>query len=238
MSEHTEVLYFSTTGDFVTNTARDWLYAEKRPYDKVIDFLLSCMEGTDLDRDELISLAHDVLLGKRKFIGTTKDDSFCLVEDNTDIIKMYPFAFENKPAPKFVIEDDPPNPLATLKNRVHTASKRRKNKPSSAMIRNVSTEDYGWLRPDGKFFETGWGTHEEWAGEYIDKYYPNARPHYSGDFLVKKGWILLHSPTQTGVSVSMDDINRASKKQKEFLYDYFVERNRREDASAVWKDVV
>jgi hypothetical protein len=44
-----EIVYFSTSGEFVTNMARDWLYAENRPYEKVIDFILSGMEGTELD---------------------------------------------------------------------------------------------------------------------------------------------------------------------------------------------
>ena len=40
MSQCAEKLCFSVTGEFVTNTARDWFWAEKKPYKKVEEFLL------------------------------------------------------------------------------------------------------------------------------------------------------------------------------------------------------
>ena len=48
VKEKTQFVYFNVSGDFVTETARSWLYEERRPYDKVIDFLLASMAGTDL----------------------------------------------------------------------------------------------------------------------------------------------------------------------------------------------
>jgi hypothetical protein len=193
-------VFFSITGEFVTNTARDWLYAERRPYEKVLDFLLSCMEGTDESRETLVSLADDVLMGKRKFTGNTRDGSFCMVNDDADVIKAYPLAFENKPVPakertRGEYEADIADCSRALERRVEKAAK--KIQPD----RTSTESDTGWLRPDGKFFEVGFMGHERWAIEYAEKHYPYNAVVYGGDFLIKKGWILLHSPSQGRVYV-------------------------------------
>jgi len=63
---------------------------------------------------------------------------------------------------------------------------------------------------------------------YYDEYMKYCENDFSaitmgGDFLVSKGWILLHSPGQ-GIPVITDNaIRRLTKAQKEFLYDYYME---------------
>ena len=32
-----------------------------------------------------------------------------------------------------------------------------------------TTEDYGWLEPNGKFHAVEWGEHQKWAYEYSNK---------------------------------------------------------------------
>ena len=32
-----------------------------------------------------------------------------------------------------------------------------------------STEDYGWLEPNGTFHAVEWGNHQEWANNYLEK---------------------------------------------------------------------
>jgi hypothetical protein len=226
----TETLYFSITGEFVTNTSRDWLYAEKRPYEKVVNFLLSCMAGTDLDNETLVKYADDVLTGKKKMIGDTRDGSYCMVDDDTDIIKKYKTYFENNLPVKHIIKTDDEEYSDSV-NRIK--KEYRKRFLRTRETRNL-LDDYGWLRPDGKFFPVEWGKHELWATKYIDKYYPNVKIYYSGDFLVQRGWILLHSPARMRPNVSVDDIQSATKRQKEFLYDYFLERNMNREANLIW----
>jgi hypothetical protein len=229
----TQTMFFSITGEFVTKTAREWLYEENRPYENVIDFLLSAMEGTELDNDTLLGFANDVLLGKRKFVGTTRDKSFGLVDDNTNIIKEYPCYFSNKPIEKYAVEekDDRDDVMQSIR-----AYERRLKKMLDE--NNVSDGDYGWLNPDGKFFESGWGDHEKWANEYMEKHYPNQDIYYAGDFLKKNGWILLHNPYNRygHADVLSDDIQSATNKQKEFLYDYFLERGMALEANAIYKE--
>jgi hypothetical protein len=226
-----KTVFFAITGEFVTKTARDWLYAENRPYKKVIDFLFSCIKGTDLDKETLIKYANDILTGKKKMTGNTRDNSYCMVNDNTDIIKEYPLFFENKPAEKHVINNDGnPDPLflqglSDLERRVHKAAQK-------SII-----GDFGWLRPDGKFFEVKWGKHESWAIEYVEKHYPKRNVYYHGDFLKEHGWLLLHSPSGGDyANISTDDIQSVTKRQKEFLYSYFLKRNRNIEANRIWQE--
>ncbi len=37
---------------------------------------------------------------------------------------------------------------------------------------NHTTEDYGWLEPDGTFHGAEWGEHQEWAQNYMNEKLP------------------------------------------------------------------
>lgn len=77
MNENTvETLHFSITGEFVTKTARCWLFEEKKPYSVVEKFLLECMAGTDIPEYQLKRMAQDILLGRAEFVGSTADDTY------------------------------------------------------------------------------------------------------------------------------------------------------------------
>lgn len=58
----------------------------------------------------------------------------------------------------------------------------------------------------------------------------------AADYLVRRGWVLLHNPQQ-GIAIPTRDITREyTKAQKEFLYDYYMERDCKEEANAIWQD--
>lgn len=72
------------------------------------------------------------------------------------------------------------------------------------------------------------------------KYYHAATPETMekiiADGVVKRGWVLLHNPQQ-GIAIPTRDITREyTKAQKEFLYDYYMERDCKEEANAIWQD--
>lgn len=112
--------------------------------------------------------------------------------------------------------------------------------------------DYGWLEPNGTYHEVEWGDHATWAHEYCEKHYPyeeyanmynkadaNGQTHYyvNGDFLVYVlGWVLLDAPS-LGLATPRYDIRKGlTKAQKEFLYDYYIERNRHDEANELYQD--
>jgi hypothetical protein len=233
-----EYVTFDVDGDWVTKTAREWLYADRRPYEKVLDFLLSAMAGTDNSEETLIRYANDILEGKRKLAGSTRDGSYGLESDNANIIREYHYYFQNRPEEKYIVvgreEDDESTPDTTDKI---TALVERVERQAALLGGSAELDDYGWLRPDGKFFAVGWGDHEKFAMGYVKKYFPRGDLVVdAGGFLTEKGWILLHRPSGGKVSPWSLDYSSATKRQKEFLYGYFLAREGSLVASMVWEE--
>lgn len=97
-----------------------------------------------------------------------------------------------------------------------------------------TTEDYGWLSPHGKFYGVEWGEHENWANNFLEE--KGLENNDGGDTLIKGGWVLLHNPAQ-GIAFPTRNIARAyTKAQKEFLHDYYMERNCKKEANEVWEE--
>jgi hypothetical protein len=113
-------------------------------------------------------------------------------------------------------------------------------------------EDYGWLEPDGTYHEVDWGCHSDWAKEYLDEHYPYTenkelywaedkngdKTHFlNGDVLVYRlGWVLLDSPAQGIATPKYDSSRNMTKAQKEFLYDYYIERGLNTQANKLYED--
>lgn len=141
-----------------------------------------------------------------------------------------------------------------------TAEDRQQDTLDAYMKRMTDTEghetaDYGWLEPDGTFHEVEWGDHQEWANDYLDKNLTQeeqfaamveinasgmvkSTPEVIGaaDYLVRRGWVLLHNPQQ-GIAIPTRDTTREyTKAQKEFLYDYYMERDCTKEANAIWRN--
>ena len=89
-------------------------------------------------------------------------------------------------------------------------------------------DSYGWVRPDGNFIPSDYGTHEEsaikivkemgWMKERRDSVYDLCR-----DFLVYvKGYTLIHNPSMDGgYIVTHNPAKDFTKAQRSTLFDYF-----------------
>ena len=136
-----------------------------------------------------------------------------------------------------------------------TAEDRQQDALDSLMARmmdeeNHTTEDYGWLEPDGTFHGAEWGEHQEWAQNYMNEKLPeeamdrdidlqtkcNVGLIGAGDWLVERGWVLLHNPSQGIAFPTKNPVKEYTKAQKEFLYDYYMERDCKKEANAIWKE--
>lgn len=99
-------------------------------------------------------------------------------------------------------------------------------------IQNERNDDYGWLAPDGTFHSVDQGEHQSWAYMWLKDHNPTAISDdiydidKAGDVLIQKGWILLHNPTRGTAHVTQDETKHITKAQREYLYDYFTQRNR------------
>ena len=103
----------------------------------------------------------------------------------------------------------------------------RKKIVRNKIISNTDKEIYGWLAPDGKFYESDFGEHQTWASEYLLKEFKNGNiedlfvHHNPGDKLTEMGWILIHNPSGFQLSITRDKSKRITIKQKDFLLEYF-----------------
>lgn len=113
-------------------------------------------------------------------------------------------------------------------------------------------KEYGWLEPDGTYHPVPWGEHSKWAGEYLLKHYPfdkypeiyfddsnseHRKYLVDGDVLVYKlNWILIDSPRQGYGRHTCNPNREMTKRQKEFLYDYYREHKNYRAADALYKD--
>ncbi len=277
MGEYKEVK-FDIQGEFITKLSRDWFFCENKGYEKVMELLLCCMEGTDQSEKELHRLAEDVLMGRAALVGSTREETYNmnvyepdeqptvperfniflklskvmnkLKETETELHKMvewYEVAMEYVPTYQR---------NTVLKETGQPIESRYWDSLLSGYMERMmdeeehTTEDYGWLEPNGTFHNVEWGAHQEWAQNYIEKHFPKVAADDeidmqvkcsvgligAGDWLVDRGWVLLHSPGQGIAQPTRNPVKRYTKAQQEFLYGYYMERGKGNDANAVYKE--
>lgn len=259
-------LTFGVTGEFITQLVREQFYLEAKGYENAMEILLSCMGGTDMPEEQLKRYAEDVILGRAEFKGNTADGTFCMtaydageepkISGSFRIFEMYTrkakklkemeeefhkmqewYAVAMEHVPSY--ERD-----AVLEE---TGQQVKKEKPSmlDSFIKRMmdeeehTTEDYGWLAPDGTFYAVEWAEHQSWAMKYVEEHYPEVyeETDEGGDWLVQqKGWVLLHNPSQGIAFPTRSTVKEYTKAQREFLYDYYMERGCKEEANAIWKE--
>lgn len=283
MEVKTKEIRFSVSGEFITNLAREWFFIERRPFEKVMDLLLSCMCGTDMSEKELRRNAEDVLLGRAEFEGNTRDNSFRLVkyspDEQPDIAGQFDI-FERYSKQSQIRKDAEKErdkylnwyeiamehvPNYSRNEVLNETGQPIESDPkdgwlSSFMERMLdeeehSTGDYGWLAPDGTFHEVEWGNHQEWANNYLKEHLSEEEQKAAlieinvfgmtksgtdimgaADYLVRRGWVLLHNPSQ-GIAVpTINPLKRYTKAQQEFLYDYYMERGKEKEANSVYAE--
>ena len=230
------VLQFDIDGEYLTSIAREWFYVEGKGYDKCIELLNGCMSGTDETKEQIRRHAEDLLLGRAALKGSTREGSYHLeiygpeseekmpeymnvwdivgeqkkVKDELERYKMR-WNVAMKMIPRYLkekigieLEEDLTEPEPIVSGVLNNYMKRMLD------TEEHTTEDYGWLEPDGKFHAVEWG--------------------------VKRGWVLLHNPAQGVAFTTKDPTKPYTKAQKEFLYDYYIERNCEKEANDIWKE--
>lgn len=276
MEEEGRAISFNIQGEFITQMAKEWFFCENRGYDKVMELLFSCMEGTEQSEKEIRRLAEDILLGRAALVGSTRDNSYHMEVYEPDEQPEQPDRFNvfkkmtvlskkfkdtekelhkmqewYAVAMEYVPEYQKNNVLRETGQPVE--SRYGNGMLDSFMERMMdneehTTEDYGWLEPNGTFHEVEWGLHQEWATNYVKENFPEEYDKISmqsntgtgligeGDWLVERGWVLLHSPSQGIAQPTRNPVKRYTKAQQEFLYDYYQERNHEKEANEVYEE--
>jgi len=131
---------------------------------------------------------------------------------------------------------------------------------------------YGWLDPEGKFYEVEFGEHQAWPyicicdkaesrdgtlrrrvrdSETVDlsHYYNELLEYFEkenhrltidsacADFLVHKGWVLLHNPSMGIPVLDNYTIQGLTKAQREFMFDYYMAIDEEKKANELYKDI-
>lgn len=109
------------------------------------------------------------------------------------------------------------------------------NQKHEIKLPKTNSQEFGWLSPTGLFTESPFGQHEQSASEicinmgFVPEYEAwkkeNCDTGFSlkRDFLSKeKGYCLIHNPTGSGGYI-VTHLKPLTKKQKEFLYAYFMD---------------
>lgn len=270
---------FDITGEFVTKVAREWLYIEGKEIEKIMELLINSMAGTNTPEATLRRYAEDILIGRAELKGNTADGTYHLekydpeeqpkMPDNMNIWKVLERNIKERKrlqeeldemterytvAMEHLSESEQEDVLRELgeeaEEEVQTTSlldsfmKRWKDEDEH------TTEDYGWLEPNGTFHSVEWGEHQDWAQEYLEEHEPEVADDDevdmqvkcnvgfigAGDRLVEKGWVLLHNPSQGIAFPTKNPVKDYTKAQREFLYDYYMERNCQKEANAIWDE--
>ena len=119
-------------------------------------------------------------------------------------------------------------------------------------MHNYRDDDYGWLEPNGTYHPVEWARHSEWAMNYLNEHYPfkdHAHVYWTVDSQGKRRhvvnedcliytfhWALLHNPYQGVAYPQYDPTYGLTKAQKEFLYNYYIQRNMHKEANALYQD--
>lgn len=257
-------LQFNVDGEFITDLSREWFYVEGKGYDKCMDLLESSMHGTDETKEQIIRHAEDLLLGRAALKGNTGDGTYHLeiyppeneekmpedmnvwkivgeqkkVKDELERYKMR-WNVAMKMIPRYLkkriadeLDEEITDPQPVVSRELDSYMKRMLD------TEEHTTKDYGWLEPNGKFHAVEWGEHQKWAYEYLERNSEEKKPvlYEAGDVLTKKGWVLLHNPTQGIAMATRNPCKDYTKAQKEFLFEYYMERNCEKEANDVWKE--
>lgn len=270
---------FSINGEFITQLAKERFFMEGADYENVMELLLSCMCGTEMSDQERKRHAEDVLLGRAEFAGNTADGSFCMrtydAEDKLPEVPEYFNIFTSYAKLKKKLKETEKE-LDKMREWYCVAMEYVPSYERNTVLRETgqqiesgygnpmldsfmermmdeeehTTEDYGWLAPDGTFYAVDWGNHQEWAQRFIEESFPemaeddemDMQTHCNigligaGDYLAERGWVLLHSPSQGIAEPTKDPRRNYTKAQKEFLYDYYMERNKENKANEIWEE--
>lgn len=96
------------------------------------------------------------------------------------------------------------------------------------------SQPFGWLSPSGEFIEGDFGEHEEvafniieskgWEDAFLKWKVDSDRPiGLARDYICEeKGWCLIHNPSGYGGYI-VTNMKPLTKKQKDFLFNYFME---------------
>lgn len=95
---------------------------------------------------------------------------------------------------------------------------------------HIDMTKLGWLDLRGNFYPVINDEHQRWAYKYLKDHMDiedfnesDLDQTNSGDYLVEKGWVLLHSPGTENIVFEHNQLMGFTKAQQNFLHDYCID---------------
>lgn len=252
---------FSITGEWLTDYIRRSVMYEEKNYEWAKQTLAEILAHNGLDEKRIVKITQDVLLGRGRFTGETRDGTFAYDDDTSerpdDFFSRFCRVKEELSEEKKYCEQINGAWLelcAYMTGEIgrddlsHTMNAQFKIEQSlKEFIKRATDEEvaesepYGFIAPDGEFHRVEWGEHGEWAETYITTSglyddFDKSPYSYPADFLVhSKGWLLLHNPSNSRPKLTVG-AKPMTKAQRESLYDYYIKAGRNEEANAIFRE--
>lgn len=262
METEKRVMQFGVTGEFITQIAREWFYTGEKSIETIMELLKYSMTGTDETESQIKRHAEDVLIGRAALKGNTADGTYHMeiydpgeeekLPAHMDIWKMSQLLRDSRKElyrmqERFLIAMEHLSEREQREVRRELGEETEEDRLKLNLYKYIdrmmdkeehTTGDYGWLEPNGTFHEVEWGWHQKWADEYVEQNFPDQYEDIleAGDWLTERGWVLLHNPSQGTAFATGSLVRDMTKAQKEFLYDYYMERNCKTEANEIWEE--
>lgn len=248
-------LTFDVQGEFITQWTREAFYSGEKSFEKLMETLILCMVNEDVPEAQTRRYAEDILLGRAALKGSTAAGTYHLEiyepgeeEQMPQSMNIWKETERRKKAEKnlqrmverwdVAMSYIPEETKRAIRKELgeETTEDKQRDALDSFMHRMMdekghTTADYGWLSPHGKFYGVEWGEHEDWANNFLKE--KGLESDAGGDTLIKGGWVLLHNPAQGIAFPTRSTARTYTKAQKEFLYDYYMERGCKKEANEV-----
>lgn len=155
---------------------------------------------------------------------------------------------------RVIMSTDPMSPVFRVSQTMQNPTKALNEYMSRMTSDDDTSNDYGWLEPNGTYHPVEWGEHAKWAAAYLDEHYPYENEKFAnlyfrtgpdgkrqyinnGDVLVYSlGWVLIDNPSQGLGRHTCRPHYPMTKAQKEFLYDYYTKRKMTHEANALYEN--
>lgn len=251
------MLTMRVEGEAITQIAREQCYYSRK-FDSAMNILIASLQNEELEEGEIAGIALSILDGRAEIKGTYPDGDYRLeyleVQDEKwklgNLIDKIARELEQQKKEKqtllkkylFVLDSLEEWEKRSLNDEYFEEWNERLFEDIPA---RAETQERGGLEPNGTFHGVEWGEHSKWADDWLrdnltEEEYEETdckyRLYNSGDALVDRGWILLHNPSQGIVYPTESENHVRTKAQKEFLYDYYIERKCYSEANEIWKE--
>ena len=172
-------MVFDINGEFITEITREWFHTGEKSYETIMEILMDSMTGTDKPEAQIRRYAEDILLGRAALKGGTAAGTYHLeiyepgeeeqmpqrmniwkeIERRKKIEKDLRRMIERWDVAMDHISESTQREIRKELGE-ETAEDRQQDALDSLMARmmdeeNHTTEDYGWLEPDGESIRNG-----------------------------------------------------------------------------------